>query len=176
MERYNDNLLVPAPMVGGALHWMENILEGKVIGRSMYIMSFDVNIETSRKLALPDHSDDPNCIALFKGKLAFIRSEQYGYQYSIWVIKEYGLVESWNKLFVVPFQRAAYCLAFTEYGSLLVCYSYNNDQVESHGFKFVLIDTETLHEKEDPDIQCPSYVANFMESLVLLDGAKAVSY
>ena len=172
----HDNLLVPAPMVGGALHWMENVLEGKVISRSLYIMSFDVNTETSRKLALPDYSDDPNCIALFKGKLAFITSEQHGYQYSIWVMKEYGVVESWNKLFVVPFQRAAYCLAFTEYGSLLVCYRYNNDQVESHGFKFVLIDTETLHEKEDPDIQCPSYVANFMESLVLLDGAKAVSY
>ena len=38
-----------------------------------------------------------------------------------------------------------------------------------------MLDAETLHEKKDPDIQCPSYVATFMESLILLDdGAKVV--
>ena len=48
--------------------------------------------------------------------------------------------------------------------------------LKNRGSKFVLIDIETLHGKEDPDIQYPSYVATFMESLVLLDGANLVSY
>ena len=39
-----------------------------------------------------------------------------------------------------------------------------------------LVDTETLREKKDPEIQHPSYVATFMESLVLLDGANVASY
>ena len=86
-------------------------------------------------------------------------------------MKEYGVIESWSKLFVVQFERVAHCIAFTEYGSLLVCY-----QVEARGFKFVLVDTETLHEKKDPDIQHYSSVATFMESLVLFDGANVVSY
>uniref|UniRef100_A0A7N2LGL4 F-box domain-containing protein n=1 Tax=Quercus lobata TaxID=97700 RepID=A0A7N2LGL4_QUELO len=116
-------------------------------------------------------------LASFKGKLAFItweRSEQPGTQYSIWVMKEYGVVASWNKLRVVPFERVSHCSAFTENGSLLVCYI--NDQVEEPDFNFVLVDIETLHEKKDPDIQQHSYVATFMESLVLLDGANTVAY
>ena len=84
------------------------------------------------------------------------------------------MVESWNKLCVVPFERVSHCSAFTENGSFLVCYI--NDQVEEPDFKFVLDDTETLHEKKDPDIQQHSYVATFMQSLVLLDGANMVAY
>uniref|UniRef100_A0A7N2LFQ1 F-box associated beta-propeller type 3 domain-containing protein n=1 Tax=Quercus lobata TaxID=97700 RepID=A0A7N2LFQ1_QUELO len=76
------------------------------------IMSFDVNSEIFRKLALPHVSIDANnlhgCLASFKGKLAFITSghgEQNGFWHSIWVMREYGVVESWNKLFVVPFPQ-----------------------------------------------------------------------
>ncbi|KAL0008033.1 hypothetical protein SO802_009535 [Lithocarpus litseifolius] len=43
-------------------------------------------------------------------------------------------------------------------------------------YEFLLADTETLQEKKDPDIQYPSLVATFMESLVILDGANIVSY
>ena len=56
----------------------------------------------------------------------------------------------------------------------LVCYI--NDQVKEPDFKFVLVDTETLHEKKHLDIQQHSYVATFMESLVLLDGANMEAY
>ena len=110
-----------------------------------------------------------------KGKLAFLtfgQSEQRGgYQYSIWVMREYGVLESWNKLFVVPLERLAVCIAFTMCGSLLtLCLKTNNQEQ-----KFVLVDTETLHGK-DFDIQQPLCVATFMESLALLDGANMVSY
>nr|XP_023877988.1 F-box protein CPR1-like [Quercus suber] len=68
-----------------------------------------------------------------------------------------------------------YCwISLTDYGSLMVCY--RNDPVKRLGFKFALIDTETLQEKKDTDIQQPSYVATFMESLVLLDGTNVESY
>ena len=177
---YDKNYPLPIPLVNGALHWMSCIVEEENHRRRM-IMAFDVNSEKFKRLALPDGSTDENIfqtfLSSFKGKLAFItwaRSEQRGTQYSIWVMKEYGVVESWIKLFVVPFERVAHCSAFMEYGSLLVCYI--NDRVESQDFKFVLVDIETLHEKKDLDIQHHSYVATFMESLVLLDGANVVSY
>ncbi|KAM4071905.1 hypothetical protein ACJW30_11G093700 [Castanea mollissima] len=178
---YDKNFSLPIPLVNGALHWMLCITEGEKSCKSRTIMAFDVNSEKFRKLALPHGSIDENTfqtfLASFKGKLAFItweRSEQPRTQYSIWVMKEYGVFESWNKLCVVPFERVSHCSAFTENGSLLVCYI--NDQEEKPDFKFVLVDTETLHEKKDPDIQQHSYVANFMESLVLLDGTNMVAY
>ena len=84
------------------------------------------------------------------------------------------MVESWNKLFVVPFERVSCWISLTDYGSLMVWY--RNDPGERQGFKHALIDIETLQEKKDPDIQHPSYVAAFMESLVLLDGTNVESY
>ena len=136
-------------------------------------------VRSSGSLALPDGSFQgkslDNCLALFKGKLPCIecgRNEQHDFQFSIWVMTKYGVVESWNKLFVVPFQRVAYCIAFSEYGSLLAwCIT----RIKNQGIKFILIDTETLHEN-DPAIQHPSFVVNFIESLVLLDGANMVVY
>ena len=145
------------------------------------IMVFDVNSEKFTFLALPDGFTNVNifqrCLASFKGNLAFITcacNEQFGFpcQYSVWVMKEYGVAESWNKhsVILIPFERVVYCLAFTEYGSLLLCCL--NERLES---RYVLVDTETLHEKKDP-IQCPSFVSNFVESLILLDGAYVTSY
>ena len=81
------------------------------------------------------------------------------------------MLESWNKLFVVPFQRLSLCIAFTMHGSLLIrCLDIPNQEQ-----KFVFVDTETLHEKVF-DIQQPSCVVTFIESLALLDGANMLSY
>ena len=163
-------MLSPIPLVSGALHWMPYVKDED-------IMAFDVNSEKFRTLAVPDVSiyEPPlqrTCIASFRGKLAFIGRS--GFQYSIWVMRDYGVVESWNKLFVVPFERVACWICLTDYGSLMV--GYKNDPLERQGLTYALIDTETLEEKKDLDIQHPSYVATFMESLVLLDGSNVESY
>ena len=131
-----------------------------------------------RMLRMPDGAMSiwrfQTCLALFKGKLAFITfgiTDQNGYHYSMWVMREYGVLESWNQLFVVPIERVAFCIGFTMYGSLLLRCLQPNNQAD----KFVLLDTKTLHEK-DTVIQSLSCVATFMESLALLDGANMVSY
>ena len=179
---FNKNNLLTTPLVSGALQWMAVKSEGEEIRNCEMIISFDVNSEEFRKLAQPHGSIDDNtingCLASFKGKLDFItygHSEQLGFQHSIWVMREYGVVESWNKLFVLPFETPSYCVAFTEYGSLLIFMDLCT-ALENGKFQFLLIDTETRQEKRDPDIQYISTVAAFMESLVLLDGANVVSY
>ena len=83
-------------------------------------------------------------------------------------MREYGVVESWNKLFVLPFDGLPYFIAFTEYGSLLTW-------CMNQALKTVLIENKTI-QKKDRAIQLPSVVVTFMESLVLLDGANMVSY
>ncbi|XP_030967226.1 F-box protein CPR1-like [Quercus lobata] len=175
---YFRRSLLPTPFVSGALHWIAG--EGEEYPKDRMIVSFDVNSEKFRKLALPpghiiDAKNLETHISSFKGKLAFIRSEYPGRVFSIWVMREYGVVDSWTKLFVVPFQKITHCTAFTEYGSLLVfSYIYTN-RIKS-GQKFVLVDIETLQEKNDLGIQISLSAATFMESLVLLDGANVVSY
>ena len=128
----NNGNYLPTPLVSGALHWMALDLKGENNG--VIIMSFDVNSERFRKLALLDAFMDAylysskSCLALFMEKLASITSriiEGLYFQYSIWVMREYGVVESWNKLFVIPLERIALCIAFTEYGSLLTCKTKN---------------------------------------------------
>ena len=175
----DNSFLLPTPLVSGALHWISRVVEGGEEHKSEVIMSFDVNGEKFRMLRMPDGAMSiwrfQTCLALFKGNLAFLtfgQSEQHGgYQYSIWVMREYGVLESWNKLFVVPIERFSVCIAFTMCGSLLThCLETGNQEQ-----KFVLVDTETLHEK-DFDIQQPLCVAAFLESLALLDGANTVSY
>ena len=109
---YDYSFLSSFPLVSGALHWMAHSIEEEEQSLDI-IMAFDVNTEKFRKLALPDGLKDAyysqTYLALFKKKLAFITSdsgEQPSFRYSIWVMTEYGVVESWNKLFVVPFERA----------------------------------------------------------------------
>ncbi|XP_030963968.1 F-box/kelch-repeat protein At3g06240-like [Quercus lobata] len=173
---FDDNFQIP--LVSGALHWISLVLEGEEEHKGEVIMSFNVNSEKFRMFVMPDGSlstsRSQRSLALFKGKLAFITfgiTDQHGYHYSMWVMREYGVLESWNQLFVVPLARISDCIGFTMCGSLLIHYVESNNQAE----KFVLVDTKTLHEK-DLDIQQPSRVATFMESLALLDGANMVSY
>ena len=169
--------LLPFPLVSGALHWISLVTEEEE-PKSEVVMSFDVSSEEFRMLGVPDGylsiTRFQTCLALFKGKLAFLTfgiSEQRGYHYSMWVMREYGVLESWNKISVVPIERVAFCIGFTMYGSLLIRCTESYNQAE----KFVLVDTKNLHAK-DSDIQHPSCVATFMESLALLDGANMVSY
>nr|XP_023926060.1 putative F-box/LRR-repeat/kelch-repeat protein At1g11620 [Quercus suber] len=173
---FDNNFQIP--LVSGALHWISLVLEGEEEHKGEVIMSFDVNSEKFRTLVMPDASlsirRSQRSLALFKGKLAFITfgtSEQHGYHYSMWVMREYGVLESWNQLFVVPLARISACIGFTMYGSLFLRCSQPNNRAD----KVVLVDTKTLHEK-DTDIQSHSCVATFMESLALLDGANMVSY
>nr|XP_023926031.1 F-box/kelch-repeat protein At3g23880-like [Quercus suber] len=173
---FDNNFQIP--LVSGALHWISLVLEGEGGHKGEVIMSFDLNSEKFSMLVMPDGSystrRSQRSLALFKGKLACIAfgiTDQHGYHYSMWVMREYGVLESWNQLFVVPLVRVSACIGFTMYGSLFLRCSLPNNQAD----KFVLVDTKTLHEK-DTDIQSLSSVATFMESLALLDGANMVSY
>ena len=183
LNNFNGGL--PIPLVGGALHWLGEILgKEKRWRRKRIIISFDVNSETFREIAVPDGSMDTSpsqpCVALFKGKLAAIAigsDGKRGKQYSIWVMKEYGVVESWHKLFVVPFQCPSHYVAITEYGSLLIRYPIEkHSSKEEDEYKSVIVDATTLHERDTNIQDLDSYAATFMESLALLDGSNVVSY
>ena len=101
-----------AIFVSGALHWFAKIkafTNGKFRCRSM-ILSFDVDNEKFKEMALPAVEKVRNqSLVVFKGNLAFITVDYLGSNFqrlnpclcSIWVMAEYGVTESWNKLFSV---------------------------------------------------------------------------
>ena len=95
-------------------------------------------------------------------------------------MREYGVLDSWNKLCVLPIEISTDFIGFTNYGLLLVRHRSRlvstNSELERKD-KSVLIDPEALHEKEiSNQIDYHLDVATYMENLALLDGANMVSY
>nr|XP_023926778.1 F-box protein At3g07870-like [Quercus suber] len=192
---YDCNCGFSFPFVCGHLHWLLDITEGS--GQHKYrsdmILSFDVNSEKFRKIPLPN--DDSfkginfvKCLTMFKEKLALFQFQGCLQPHVpvcfVWVMKEYGVPESWNKLYEVPIENLTIFGGFTKYGTLII--RTNSGLVEGleEEDRFVLIDPKTLHE-QDITIQLnyPLDIATFhvstaayMENLALLDGANVVSY
>jgi len=148
------------------------------------ILSFDVNNEEFKVLPLPDEgSCFTKCLMSFKEKLALFKFDILRLSFSIcniWVMREYGVFDSWNKLYVVPVQSFSNIIGLTKYGLLLIrnmpSLVPTNSELERKN-KSVLIDPETLHEKEISDqVDYLLDVADYMENLALLDQANVVSY
>ncbi|KAK9994103.1 hypothetical protein SO802_023806 [Lithocarpus litseifolius] len=185
---FSFNGILAFPFVSGHLHWMIEVKEvggGQEMFFSAMILSFDVNSEKFKELPLPSDEGSfivTKCVTSFKGKLALIKLG-YGVQphsmlCSIWVMKEYGVLDSWNKLCVLPVDDFIDFTGFTNYGILLLQNMprlvSTNCELERK-YKSVLIDPETLHENEiSIQVNYHLDVATYMESLALLDGANVV--
>ena len=94
-------------------------------------------------------------------------------------VRQYGVLDSWYKLCVLPIQILTDFIGFTKYGALIrkKTWLVSANGVLKSKDKCVLIDPETLLEKEiitQADSQLN--VATYMENLTLLDGANVVSY
>ena len=109
---------------------------------------------------------------MFKGLLALIvcgvdLHEESGICH-IWVMKKYGVVDSWTKrsLRVDYFVESFGC---TVNGELLI--------QRIFPFRIVSFDPESLKEEilEIPSLGNLTYIANFNDSLVLLDGVNVSS-
>ena len=123
-------------------------------------------------------------ITSFKGKLALIEyrsgAQPHSALCSIWVMREYGVIDSWNKLRVLSIENLLDFIGFTKYGLLLVqkgSWLVSTKSELEWKYKYVLVDLETLHEKEiSTQMNYHLDVAIYMESLALLDGRNVVSY
>ena len=110
---------------------------------------------------------------------------------SFWVMRDYGVHESWNKLFSIRFENVGVSFyGCTGHGELLFdkkvkeesndgeikIHYCNESTILSNDTAIVSLNPETLHEK---DLRILRYVTHivtmFKESLVLLDGATELS-
>ncbi|KAA8532616.1 hypothetical protein F0562_032568 [Nyssa sinensis] len=90
-------------VVNGSVHWSTVTENDTITGNvNLPIVLFDMAGEVFREIALPD-SVPPKAIILgtLGRSLSFFTSLPYpSGEYEIWVMKEYGVVESWTKLYV----------------------------------------------------------------------------
>ena len=140
-----------------------------------FILSFDVNDESFCEIMLPQNyldgiSLDSEHLVVFKGLLALIVFEQSGICY-IWLMQEYGLVESWTKR-SIPVSGVDKFFGCTVNGEFLIT------KYSPYGFlscdpkRIILLDPESLNEKKIlgiPGNADVTYTANLMENLVLLN-------
>ena len=139
-----------------------------------FILSFNVNDERFREIMLPQNYEDHILLlpmfrlAVFKGSLAFLvwgASLESGI---CWVMREYGVVESWTKI-SVPLDSVKNFFGCTDSGELLV-------DIKDRGL--VSYDPVSLNEN-NLGIQSPSwltYTADLMENLVLQSGKMSSKY
>ena len=89
------------------------------------------------------------------------------------------MIDSWNKLCVLSIENLTDLIGFTKDGLLIRKSSRpvsTNSELESKD-ESVLIDLETLHEKEiSTHAKYGFDEATYMESLALLDGTNVISY
>jgi F-box interacting protein len=91
--------------VSGTLNWMVD--NGGVSSNQTVILSFDLEKETYREVLLPQNDTDNvsmhrlyvlnNCLCVF--------SETNKTHWVAWLMKEYGVVDSWTKLMIIPHDK-----------------------------------------------------------------------
>ena len=160
------------------------------------ILSLDVNNEKFGEMALPDGDKlIVQYLFVFMGNLAFISCGypendddlQSDSQCFIWVMRDYGVHESWDKIFSIRFENVDISFyGCTEHGELLLnkkvkeeskdgeikIHDWNESTILSNNTAIVSLDLETLHERGLGILRYVTHiVTTFKESLVLLDRA-----
>ncbi|KAL6291135.1 hypothetical protein ACE6H2_008645 [Prunus campanulata] len=186
--------------VNGTLHWP--VLRRTDYGNEYFILTFDVSSKLFREMPVPKSlicdfklglklsvSGDGKSIALFS-----MDSKCEDRFLDIWVMKEYGIKESWTKLITLgpqgPERLLPRALCFRKSGEvlLMLCgareafsdydYTFDNDHIKS---KHELVSLDLVN-KTVKNLGVPGEgyqycsVDSFKEVLVLLDQTDAVSY
>ena len=166
---------IDVPVVSPFLLFVNGALHSKAFsGDYKFILSFDVNDETFRPIMLPQNyldgiiSPSYDLLVVFKGSLAVfvcgidpVKRRFIGY---IWMMREYGVVESWTKI----------SLPEDLFGQFIGCTDSSELLIHTSDKGLVSYDPESLNENY-LGIQNSfwfRYTADLKESLVLLDQVK----
>lgn len=111
--------------VFGSVHWIASYDENGGQGRNL-VVSFDMGNEVFRELMFPDSLANvymPRlCITVLGDSFAALYcSEISGQEFCcVWVMKEYGVAESWTKLFTVSNSQRLRTLGFRKDGQVIL--------------------------------------------------------
>ncbi|GAU24894.1 hypothetical protein TSUD_116180 [Trifolium subterraneum] len=108
--------------INGTVNWLASENGVELNSSSLCIVSLDLGNESYQKISQPDYGD-VNVLSLTLGELRdCLCICAHGKSFvDIWLMKEYGKKESWNKLFTIPF--------IEDIGCSKVAYIYEDEQV-----------------------------------------------
>ncbi|KAJ6724456.1 hypothetical protein OIU85_022386 [Salix viminalis] len=174
--RYDTDQHFSSAFLNGAVHWIANRADQHE-GIHNVVLGFDMSDEIFLEIALPSCLDNvrPSCLSLLVYKESSISVCQASFlssvQFHIWVMKEYGVVESWTEL-VLTFGaqgegipralgiRKEELLMEKKRGWIV------SGNLESQQVRDLRIWGEPFH----------TFTGSYLESLVLLDKGNATSY
>ena len=158
--------------MNGAVHWPAYTPADQGAFRNL-IVSFDMENETFREVAMPKSlqgvEDLTVTVAVLVGLLALAPCNRYGSVefHSVWVMKEYGVVESWTKLFDVRIGVFHRVIGFTKSGEVLA---------HKAAWLFSFGPSSGGYVKDFPiHLLEHIYLDTYVESLVLLNVADCIS-
>lgn len=89
---------LPGRFVSGTLNWM--------VDEDDLIVSFDIVKETYQQLLLPQHDGYSECdLYILSNCLSVCFNNSEECCWALWMMKEYGVVESWTKLITIPHEK-----------------------------------------------------------------------
>ncbi|KAJ8534871.1 hypothetical protein K7X08_016599 [Anisodus acutangulus] len=161
--------------LNGAVHWIAYDVDPTNSGVRSSVMAFSVADEVFKEIMLPEGLVGEIAMNLsvmvFEGSLAVVKYEREidGGSCEVWVMKSYGGLESWSRLYRVN---------LVEDMEKVVGFRCNGEVLFStRGNDMVLYDPSS-GDKKDLGIRGSArsfYVQNYVESLVLLRGNSVVS-
>ena len=156
--------------LNGAVHWAAHTLRDQGVFRNL-IVSFDMEDEAFREVAMPKSLQGVKSLnvtlAVVDGLLALVPLNIFGDEddfHSVWVMKEYGVAESWTKLFDIESLQTV--KGFTKNGEILLVKDEKLYSYEPNSQKY--LDLHICGEIES------IFLETYVESLVLLNIADGV--
>ncbi|XP_062001653.1 F-box protein CPR1-like [Rosa rugosa] len=173
--------------VNGCLHMLEVRLsvyydddhqEHRKCGGDSFIAYFNLATEVFGEIMIPEALRKDECsISRYGESLALIKEKRYNWDdpancgCDIWVMKEYGVAESWTFLYSIVMVQAT-IFGFKRCGEVVL------EETNVLRLRRMLsLDPKTGQVKVFGTEYCSYYfMDSFVESIVLLDHAKAMSY
>ncbi|KAL6964647.1 hypothetical protein U1Q18_035703 [Sarracenia purpurea var. burkii] len=166
---------LPAALVKENLHWVVSSPESKL---DEVILSFDVGEEVFREIILPDYRVDEipayGSLCVLRECLSFFiycpfKDLEGSEKCYLWVMKEYGVADSWNKQYTVVLEeRVERLFGITRFDEVLL----KNSEKE-----VVLYDLENHQAKCFSGISTRPYrfdIVPFVGSLLFLEGGDGI--
>lgn len=165
--------------VSGSLHWVVRR------ANSHYeILAFNITSEVFHVITLPRCLAKKNQLNMnvtaFKGSLSLVPNNYnlWGEEYSVWIMKEYGMPESWTKMFNIKFDgpgQVSRVIAFRKNGEVL----YTSDEGKLYSYEPNTRKTQDLNFGSNlcqlsPCAPRSYYIDTYMESLVLLNASSDI--
>ncbi|XP_059451985.1 F-box/kelch-repeat protein At3g06240-like [Corylus avellana] len=124
-SRYTMKYWSSSVLVCGALHWSTHTQRHQGAFCNV-IMSFNMKDETFGEVGMPKSLQELEgldvTVALIDGLLALVPRTGFGIEasHAVWVMKEYGVVESWTKLYDVRIEGFQRVIGFPKSDEVLV--------------------------------------------------------